>query len=104
MCSKNIFSFTFRKESKIMRFIDSIKQRAKSDLKTIILPESMDRRTFEAAHTILEENIANLIIIGKEDEIKKNSEGFDISKATIINPFTYKKTADYIDGFYELRK
>lgn len=87
-----------------MRFIDSIKRRAQSDIKTIILPESMDRRTFEAADIILKENIANLIIIGKEEDIKKNSEGLDISKATIINPFTYRKTPDYIDGFYELRK
>ncbi|MBO4747095.1 MAG: phosphate acetyltransferase [Clostridiales bacterium] len=87
-----------------MAFIDEIKAKAKSNKKTVILPESMDRRTFEAAAEILAEDIANLIIIGTDEEVKANSEGLDISKATIINPHTYEKTQEYINGFYELRK
>lgn len=85
-------------------FIDRIKERAKADKKTIILPESMDRRTFEAAEQILKEDIANLIVIGTPEEIEKNSKGLDISKATIINPFTYEKTEEYLNLFVELRK
>ena len=87
-----------------MAFIDKIKERAKKDKKTIVLPESMDRRTFEAAEKILNEDIANLIIIGTKEEIEKNSKGLDISKAKIIDPFTYEKTKEYIDLFVELRK
>ncbi|MBR3058879.1 MAG: phosphate acetyltransferase [Clostridiales bacterium] len=87
-----------------MAFIDEIKAKAKSNKKTVILPESMDRRTFEAAAEILAEDIADLIIIGTDEEVKANSEGLDISKATIINPHTYEKTQEYINGFYELRK
>ena len=85
-------------------FIAKIKERAKQDKKTIVLPESMDRRTFEAAAQVLKEDIANLIIIGTEEEIAKNSEGLDISKAKVINPFTYEKTEDYLNLFVELRK
>lgn len=87
-----------------MGFIDTIKERAGSDKKTIILPESMDRRTFEAAAKILAEGIADLIIIGTPEEVDKNSEGLDITGAKIINPHTYKKTQEYIDLFVELRK
>ena len=87
-----------------MAFIDDIKARAKADKKTIILPESMDRRTFEAAAEILAEDIADLVIIGTPDEVAKNSEGLDISKATIIDPFKNEKTETYINEFYELRK
>ena len=87
-----------------MGFIDSIKERAKSNLKTIVLPESTDRRTFEAAEIVLKEGIANLITIGTDDVIAKNSKGLDISKATIVNPYEYYKTQDYIDVFYELRR
>ena len=87
-----------------MAFIDTIKAKAKSDKKTIILPESMDRRTFEAAAQILEEDFANLIIIGTPEEVEANSKGLDISKATIIDPHTYEKTQEYIDLFVELRK
>ena len=85
-------------------FLDRIKQRAKADKKTIVLPESMDRRTFEAAETILKEDIANIIIIGTDEEVAENSKGLDISKATIINPFTYEKTEEYLNLFVELRK
>lgn len=87
-----------------MAFIDKIKQQAKQNKKRIVLPESMDRRTFEAAAEILSEEIADLIIIGSSEEIAKNSEGLDISKATLIDPKTNPKTVEYIDLLVELRK
>ncbi|MDE6209434.1 MAG: phosphate acetyltransferase [Lachnospiraceae bacterium] len=87
-----------------MGFIDEIKERAKQNKKKIVLPESMDRRTFEAAANVLKEGIADLIIIGTPEEVKANSEGLDISKATIIDPNTYEKTEEYIDLLVELRK
>ena len=87
-----------------MGFLDSIKKRAKKDIKTIVLPESMDRRTMEAADTILKEGISKLIIIGKDSEIKSNSRGLDISKATIINPENSELTDELINKLYELRK
>ncbi len=86
------------------QFLENTIARAKADKKTIVLPESMDRRTFEAAEKILAEDIANLIIIGTPKEIEENSHGLDISKAKIIDPFTYEKTEDYINLFVELRK
>ena len=44
-----------------MGFIDVIKAKARADKKTIVLPESMDRRTWVAAEKILKEdwNAAN---------------------------------------------
>ena len=87
-----------------MSFLERIKERAKKDVKTIVLPESMDRRTLEAADKILKEGIANLIIIGTDEEISKNSEGLDISKATIINPNTSELTEELTNKLYELRK
>ncbi len=87
-----------------MGFIDDIKARAKQSIKTIVLPESMDRRTIEAAAKTLEEGNANVIIIGSEEEVKKNSEGLDISKATIVDPKTSDKLPAYIDKLVELRQ
>lgn len=96
---------TLRKGVKFtMGFIDTIKARAKADKKTIVLPESMDRRTWEAAEKILKEDIANLVIIGTPEDIADHSAGLDVSKATVINPQTYEKTQEYIDLFVELRK
>lgn len=86
------------------KFLDSIKERARADKKTIVLPESMDRRTFEAAEKVLKEQLANIIIIGTPEEIEANSKGLDLTGATVINPFTYEKTEEYIELFVELRK
>ena len=87
-----------------MNFIDTIKEKAKQSKKTIVLPESMDRRVMEAAHKVLEEEIADLIIIGTDEEINKTSEGLNISKATIINPYTSELTEQLINDLVELRK
>lgn len=87
-----------------MGFIDNIKERAKKNKKTIVLPESMDRRVLEAASKILAEGIANIIIIGTPEEIYENAKDLDISKASIINPYTSELTEDLTLKFVELRK
>ncbi len=86
------------------KFLETIKERAKTDKKTIVLPESMDARIYEAAEKILKEDFANIIIVGTPEEVEKYSKGYDITGATIINPFTYEKTEEYINLFVELRK
>lgn len=85
-------------------FLDNVKARARANKKTIVLPESMDRRTFEAAAVVLKEDLANLVIIGSPEEVAANSEGLDVSAATYIDPATSEKTAVYTEQLYEMRK
>ena len=87
-----------------MGFIDEIKAKAKTSKKTIVLPETEDIRTYEAAEAVLKEGTANLILIGSEEEIAKNKGDFDISGATIVDPATYEKTEAYIAKLVELRQ
>ena len=49
-----------------MDFIHYIKGRAKTNKKKIVLPETMDIRIIRAAEKIIKEDIASLILIGKE--------------------------------------
>jgi len=86
--------------------LDQIKAKAKSNKKTIVLPEGSDPRVVEAAGAILKEGIANLVILGNEEEIKKVAaeKGADISGATLIDPMTSEKTAKYAEALYEARK
>ena len=86
-----------------MGFIDELKVKAKADLKTIVLPESMDRRTFEAAEKIAKEGIAKVAIIGTAEEIAKNGAGFDLSGVIIVDPYEDPNKQKYIDKFVELR-
>lgn len=87
-----------------MAFIDEIKKRARAVKKTIVLPESMDRRTWEAVETVLKEDIANVVVLGTPEEIEANSKGLEVSGATVINPNTSDKLDEYVDALVELRK
>ena len=93
-----------RKESKIMGFIDVIKARAKANRKAIVLPETEDRRTYEATAQILKEGLADVILVGSEADIKKGSEGLDISGAKIVDPAKDERTPVYINKLVELRQ
>ena len=88
----------------IMGFIDGIKEKARADKKTIVLPESEDRRVLEATATILKEGLANVVLIGNEEQIKKDAADLDIAGAIIVDPATSDKTQAYIDKLVELRQ
>ena len=89
-----------------MSFIEDIKARAKSNIKTIVLPEATDKRVIEATSIVLKEEFANIILVGNKEEILKvaNDNNFDISKATIVDPKNSEKYDEYVNTFYELRK
>ena len=87
-----------------MGFIDEIKARAKADKKTIVLPETEDVRTYQAAEAVLKEGTANLILVGSKEEVEKNGAGYDISGAVVVDPATSEKTAAYIAKLVELRQ
>ena len=86
-----------------MAIIDVLKEKAKADKKTIVLPESEDRRTYEAAVKILKEGIADIILVGSEEDVKKNGEGLDLTGIKVVDPATSDRTAAYIDKLVELR-
>ncbi len=67
-----------------MNTIEMIRQKAKSDLKTIVLPEYDDPRIIEGAKIIEKEGIAKIILLTKDK----------------INPQTRER---YIQEFYQLR-
>lgn len=87
-----------------MSFIDNIKARAKSDKKTIVLPEASDIRTLKAAHQVLAEDIANVVLIGSESEINAKAEGLDLSGAQIVDPATFEQMDEYITELVKLRE
>ena len=87
-----------------MSFIDEIKARAKQNRKTIVLPEAEDIRTLQAAAKVQKEDIADLVLIGKEEDVKKLAGDLDISKVKIVNPETDPNFDKYVDILVECRK
>ncbi len=87
-----------------MNFLEQIVSRAKKDIKTIVLPESNDIRTLKAAAMIQEQGIANIVLVGNKDDIKKLGGDLDISKAKIVDPANFERFDEYVNTLYELRK
>ena len=79
-------------------FLARMKAAAKAYKKTIVLPEGEDPRTIEAAHKIVEEDLANLVILGDPAQI-------DVPGAQVIDPTspTAPKHEAYAQKFAELR-
>jgi phosphate acetyltransferase len=88
------------------RFIDVIKDRARADQKTIVLPEPDDDRIILAAARALEEHLAKIIILGERSYIDKRAMllGVNLSEAGSINPPEYEKLDEYVELLYNIRK
>lgn len=89
-----------------MSFIDEIKQRAKNDLKTIVLPEATDIRVLQATENILKEQFANVILVGEKDTILNiaHESNINITGVKIVNPAKSDNYDKYVNDFFELRK
>lgn len=89
-----------------MSFVEDIKNRAKQEIKTIVLPEATDIRTLKATDIILKEEFCKIVLIGNKEEVlnlaKEND--LDVSKAEIIEPSKSDSYEEYVNAFYELRK
>ncbi len=89
-----------------MEFLQSILEKASKRRKTIILPESSDERVLKAAEVLSKNNIASVITLGKDEEIRANAEklGVDLSGVRIIDQEKSDKLSDFTNIFYNLRK
>lgn len=89
-----------------MSVIDEIKNKAKANKKTVVLPETTDMRTLTAAAEVISEGIADIILVGKEEEIKAKAEaeGLDLAKASFVDPENCDHLNTYIESLCEARK
>ena len=89
-----------------MSFIEEIKQRAKTQIKTIVLPEATDIRILKAAETVKKEGYAKTILIGDEEQVRKiaKQNTIDIEGIKIIDPLKSERTQEYAQKLFELRK
>ena len=89
-----------------MSFIEQIKERARTEIKTIVLPEATDVRILEAAQIVKNEEYAKVILIGDEEKIKEiaKDKRIDIEGTKIVDPSKSEKREEYANQLYELRK
>ncbi|KXS50083.1 MAG: phosphate acetyltransferase [Halanaerobium sp. 4-GBenrich] len=89
-----------------MDVLKDFKEKAASNLQTIIFAEGDDERIIRAAAEVEAEKIAKIIILAEAESIQKQAEeyGVDLSGIEIINPEKSEYIAEFTDEFYELRK
>ena len=93
-----------RKIAETGSFAEDLKKRAGEKKRTIVLCEGEDKRVVEAAQRCVEEEVANIILLGKESEIKAANPDADLEGVQIVNPATSPKLEEYANLLYELRK
>lgn len=90
-----------------MDLLQQIVARAKANKQRIVLPEANEERTLRAADRVLAEEMADIILIGNPDDIRRDAEKWgltNIEKATIIDPLNNPKNEEYAELLCELRK
>ena len=69
--------------------------------KKILLPEGDEPRTVQAASQIAKEGIADVILLGNEESIRKAAGKADLTGVQIIDPEKSDKLQEFANQFYE---
>ncbi|MGB3827815.1 MAG: phosphate acetyltransferase [Ornithinimicrobium sp.] len=88
-----------------LMFEHRLTARARTAGARVVLPEGMEDRILRAADTVLARGIADLTLLGIEDDIRARatSLGLDISRADVIDPASDERREAYADTYAELR-
>lgn len=86
-----------------MNVLEQIKKKASALNKTIVLCEGEDARVVKAAEMATKEGLANIVLLGDEQAIKKANPNVDLAGVTIVNPLTDDRLPAYNAKLCELR-
>lgn len=89
-----------------LELLNEIKNKASKRKKTVVLPESHDDRVIKAAEKLTKENVASVITLGNEENVRNKAEELkvDLSGVRIIDPVKSEKLSDFSNIFFNLRK
>lgn len=90
-----------------MTLFERLTKKAQENPQRMILPESTEPRTLQAADRILADKIAEIIFIGKKGEIMAEAEKLglkNIGNVSFCDPMDQAFTEKYAELFCELRK
>ena len=86
--------------------MEKVFEKAKKDLRKIVLPEGEEGRTVQAAAILKAEGLAEIVLLGNPEVIRAEAEQRSVSVEGIelIDPTDSPKAAEYAEELYELRK
>jgi phosphate acetyltransferase len=88
------------------KIIDDIKAKARQLKKHIVLPDAMDERAIQAARIIIDEQLANVTLIGNEEAIRSKAQqiGVSLENVNVVDPEKSEKLNGFTQIYYDLRK
>jgi phosphate acetyltransferase len=88
-----------------LRFLHGLIERARSDRKTIVLPEGEDARILRAAEILRRRDVCDLVVLGDESKIRDLAakEGVDLTGLRLLDPATAKDRERYAEEYARLR-
>lgn len=91
------------KAHEVMR---TIIRKAAARPRRVVFPEGDSERVLRAAHILVEENIAQPILLGDEKVIqaKANDLSVTLDKIKVVNPRVWPKREEFVQALYELRQ
>ena len=88
-----------------LMFESTLLERARANRQRIVLPESGDDRILRAASTLLSRQVADLILLGNEAQVRARAAelGLDLEAATVIDPATSELAGPFAEEYTRLR-
>ncbi len=89
-----------------MAMFDKLVSNLKESRKTIVFTEGTDARILSATDRLLSEDLMDVILCGNKEEVAKAAKdgGFNVEKATVIDPASYPEMDEMVNAMVELRK
>lgn len=89
-----------------MNRINALREKARKDKRTVVLPEGDDWRVVKGASVLASEGLADVILLGSEDEVNRIAaeNSVTLDGVNVIDPATHDRRAEVINDYYELRK
>ncbi len=95
-----------KKKTMETKLIETIKSKAKTLDRHIVLPDAMDERAILAAREITDQSIAKVSLIGREKDVREKADeaGAHLNSISIIDPENHANAERYSRTYFELRK
>jgi phosphate acetyltransferase len=89
-----------------MTILKSLRLKAATHHKHVVLPEGDDDRTLRAAETCIRERIARITLLGNPEKIAARAQALNVSlqSCAIIDPTASPETMKYAQAFFEMRR
>jgi len=86
--------------------LQDIRSKAKRMKRHIVLPDATDERAIRAARICVDEELATISLVGKEDDIRAKAQqaGVSVDKIRIVDPEKSDKLNQFVNAYYDLRK